>query len=56
MAKTTLRNVRVEDPLWSEARAVAAARDENLSEEIRKFLRRYVSRNKALMPQSPDAQ
>lgn len=50
---TKLRNLRVDDEIWLPALAVAAARDENLSEEIRKFLRRYVRRNKALMRPPP---
>jgi hypothetical protein len=41
---TTLRNVRVADPLWLAARAVAQARGESLSDVIRAALVRYVKR------------
>lgn len=41
---TTLRNVRVADDLWRRARAVAKARDENLSDVLRAALERYVKR------------
>lgn len=41
---TTLRNVRVADPLWAAARAVAESRGENLSDVIRAALKRYVKR------------
>lgn len=41
---TTLRNVRVAEDLWQRARAVAATRDESLSEVIRTALERYVKR------------
>lgn len=41
---TTLRNVRVADPLWLAARAVAASRGESLSDVIRNALERYVKR------------
>lgn len=51
---TTLRNVRVADPLWSAARAVAEARDENLSDVIRAALERYVRRNRALITPPAD--
>jgi len=42
---TTLRNIRVDDDLWSAAMAKAEDRDETLSEAIRAFLRRYVARS-----------
>ena len=42
---TTLRNVRVADPLWSAARAVAESRGESLSDVIRAALERYVKRH-----------
>lgn len=42
---TTLRNVRVADPLWLSARAVAEKRDETLSDVIRHALEEYVRRN-----------
>lgn len=40
------RSVRVEDKLWEAAQAAADARDEVLSEEIRKFLERYAKGKK----------
>lgn len=46
--KTTPRNVRIDDGLWSEARAVAKADGTNISEVIRSFLQSYVDRNRAL--------
>ena len=51
---TTLRNVRVADPLWEAARAVAESRGENLSEHVvRPALERYVKRH-GVMPPPPD--
>lgn len=38
------RSVKVEDSLWAMALLKATERDEVLSEEIRKFLARYVKR------------
>lgn len=38
------RSVKVEDDLWEAARAKAEERGELLSEEIRAFLKRYVSK------------
>ena len=38
------RSVKVEDDLWAAALAKADERGEVLSEEIRKFLARYVKR------------
>ena len=35
------RSVKVEDPLWEAAMRTADERGEILSEEIRKFLKRY---------------
>lgn len=40
-----VRTVRVPEPLWREAQAVADARDEPLSQVIREALRRYVMRH-----------
>lgn len=40
------RQVRVRDDVWDEAMATADARDEVLSEEIRKFLERYIRDHK----------
>jgi predicted HicB family RNase H-like nuclease len=39
---TTLRNVRVADPLWLAARAVAEQRGESLSDVLRAALEEYV--------------
>lgn len=36
------RSIRASDRLWDEAQAAADARNEVLSEEIRKFLERYI--------------
>lgn len=47
---TTLRNVRVADPLWLAARSVAEARDETLSDVIRAALERYVKRHGVMPP------
>jgi len=37
-------NIRIPDGLWDEAQAKADERGDNLSEEIRRFLERYVKR------------
>ncbi len=39
---TPLRNVRVDDELWAEAKAAAAANGTNPSEVMRRALIRYV--------------
>lgn len=44
-APLTPRSVKVPDALWNAAKAVAAARDETLSEVIRAALDRYVKRH-----------
>jgi hypothetical protein len=41
---TALRNVRVAEPLWSTALAIARGRGETLSDVIRAALERYVKR------------
>lgn len=45
--KTVMRNrvVRCEDELWEAAQAVAAERDEKLSDVVRASLVRYVKRH-----------
>lgn len=43
---TPLRAVRVDDPLWDEARTVAQERDDNLSEIIRQALRNYINEHR----------
>ena len=40
------RSIRVEDDLWDAAKAKAEERGDVLSEEIRKFLQRYVRSTK----------
>lgn len=50
---TRLRPVRIDDELWSDALTVAAARNESVSEEIRRALKRYVRRNQALLEPEP---
>ena len=40
------RSVKVEDDLWEAAKAKAEERGDVLSEEIRKFLQRYVRSTK----------
>jgi predicted transcriptional regulator len=47
---TTLRNVRVADDLWQRARAVAANRNESLSDVMRVALERYVKRHESITP------
>ena len=44
-ARTT-RTIRVEDDLWDAAKRKAEERGDVLSEEIRKFLQRYVRSTK----------
>jgi hypothetical protein len=44
--KTPQRTLRVADDLWHAAQAKADERGEVLSEEIRKFLQRYIRRTK----------
>lgn len=39
---TANRNVRVEDELWEEAKAVAKLKGETLSDVIRRALRKYI--------------
>lgn len=42
---TKLRNIRVADPLWLRAKAVADERGESLSDVLRAALERYVKRH-----------
>lgn len=42
---TTLRNFRADDSLWLRAKAVAQARDESLSDVLRRALELYVKRH-----------
>jgi predicted transcriptional regulator len=39
------RNIRISDDLWSQAKAIAAARDETLTQVVTEALRRYVRRH-----------
>ena len=48
--RTPIRGVRVPDQLWEDAKAVAAARGEDVSTEVRAGLERYVKRNRHLLP------
>lgn len=44
---TRLRNVRVDDDLWNEAKAIAHARGETLSADVvRPALERYVKKHR----------
>lgn len=49
---TTLRNVRVPDPLWDAARAIADRREEHLSDVMRAALEEYVAHD-GIMPPPP---
>ncbi len=40
-----LRNFRCEDTLWQRAKAVAASREESLSDVLRDALERYVKQH-----------
>jgi predicted transcriptional regulator len=40
-AKVSLRSFRVEDEIWEAAQAVAATRDETLSQVLRRALKEY---------------
>lgn len=44
--KTTARNVRIPDQLWNDAKAVADARYETVSDVIRRALVDYVEKNR----------
>lgn len=48
-AKVSLRTFRVEDEIWEAAQAVAAARDETVSQVLRRALKEYAGN------QPPDA-
>jgi hypothetical protein len=51
---TTLRNIRVDDTLWSAARAAATERGEDVSVVVRRALTAYVSRDTSDLPGSPE--
>lgn len=42
--KTPNRTLRIDDELWKAARAAAEANGENISDVVRRALRRYVRR------------
>lgn len=42
---TTLRNVRIADPLWDRAKEIAERRGESVSDVLRAALERYVKRH-----------
>lgn len=44
-AGTTRRAIRIPDPLWTQALAIASTRGDNLSTIMRKSLERYVARH-----------
>lgn len=50
MPKTPLRNLRVDDPLWFAAKDAADARNESLSDVMRRALERYVKRYGVMPP------
>lgn len=47
------RVIRVEDDLWEAAKTAAEERHDNLSEEIRRFLLRYIKRRSQRTPPLP---
>lgn len=47
---TTLRNIRVDDELWTAALSTAVLRGENLSEVIRRALREYITEGAVMTP------
>lgn len=50
--KTPIRGIRVPDDLWDDSKAVAKARGEDVSVEVRAGLERYVKRNRHLLGRS----
>lgn len=47
--KNTAKNFRIDDDVWAEAKAIAAQRGEVISDEIRKFVHKYVEQNRELL-------
>lgn len=47
--RTPHRTVRIGDELWHQAQAVAEARGETVSDEVRAGLERYVKRHRNLI-------
>lgn len=43
--RTPIRNVRISDRVWDEAKAIAAERGETLTAVIEQALRRYIQRH-----------
>lgn len=53
MPPTTLRNIRIEDELWTAAQAKAHADGLPLSEVVRELLRAYISEPREGSPEQP---
>lgn len=53
--KTTLRNVRIDDQLWGDARFVAEAMADNLSSVVRDALRDYCQTHQSILDGKEDA-
>ncbi|MCK2034498.1 hypothetical protein [Microbacterium sp. KSW4-4] len=47
--KNTAKNFRIEDDVWADAKLIASKRGEVISDEIRKFIYKYVEDNKDLL-------
>lgn len=47
--KNSAKNFRIEDDVWADAKAIASARGEVISDEIRKFVYGYVDENRDLI-------
>lgn len=50
MTATPIRGIRIPDPLWGAAQAVADERGDVLSEVVREALRAYVEEARAVSP------
>ena len=48
--RTPIRNLRVDDELWTAAQEIAAERGESVSDVLRAALRRYVKRHGIMRP------
>lgn len=51
-----LYNVRVKPSLWEEARAIAEAKGDRISDAIRTLLTEYVRKNRKVLEQHEDAE
>lgn len=47
--RTPARSIRIPDEMWNQAKAVAEARGEDVSVEVRAGLERYIKRNRHLL-------